>query len=290
MSLLRTDLAVESTAQYQNNLPQGVTVEEMERAGGKLTRVQITNDDAAQKLGRAKGTYITIELPAVSGSVDPSDDVTHLLAEELAALLPKQGAVLVVGLGNEDITPDALGPQAAHQIFATRHIPDQVAKQTGLDGLRPVAAVVPGVLGQTGIETSEIVRSIVRDLQPSAVIVIDAFASRSLERLGRTVQLADSGISPGSGVLNSRQELSQTSLGVPVVSIGIPTVVDGATLACDLLGCEEELKIAPEARTMMVTPRDIDAIIKRGAKHLSLAINCALQPQLSLEDITYLVS
>ncbi|MEM1485152.1 GPR endopeptidase [Oscillospiraceae bacterium PP1C4] len=290
MSLLRTDLAVESAAQYQSNLPNGVTVEELDCAGTKLTRVVITNDDAAQKLGRAQGKYVTIELPSVAGSVDPSDDVTHLLAKELAGMLPAQGAVLVVGLGNEQITPDALGPQAAHQIFATRHIPAQVAEQTSLTGLRPVASIAPGVLGQTGIETGEIIRSIVRDLQPAAVIVIDAFASSSLERLGRTVQLADCGISPGSGVLNARKELSRSSLGVPVVSIGIPTVVDSGTLACELLGCEDEQKVAPEARAMMVTPRDIDAIIKRGAKHLSLAINSALQPQLSLEDITYLVS
>lgn len=290
MSLLRTDLAVESAAQYRDNLPEGVTVEETECAGSKLTRVFISSDGAAQKLGRAKGKYITLELPSVSESVDPSDEITHLLAQELAALLPAQGAVLVVGLGNEQITPDALGPQTAHQIFATRHIPQEVAQQTGLEGLRPVAAMAPGVLGQTGIETSEIIRSVVRDIKPAAVIVIDALASRSLERLGRTVQLADCGISPGSGVFNSRQELSRVSLGTEVVSVGIPTVVDGATLACDILGCDDSREIPPEARTMMVTPRDIDAIIKRGAKQLSLAINSSLQPRLSLEDITYLVS
>ncbi len=284
MSLLRTDLAVESAAQYRDNLPEGVTVEETECAGSKLTRVFISSDGAAQKLGRAKGKYITLELPSVSESVDPSDEITHLLAQELAALLPAQGAVLVVGLGNEQITPDALGPQTAHQI------PQEVAQQTGLEGLRPVAAMAPGVLGQTGIETSEIIRSVVRDIKPAAVIVIDALASRSLERLGRTVQLADCGISPGSGVFNSRQELSRVSLGTEVVSVGIPTVVDGATLACDILGCDDSREIPPEARTMMVTPRDIDAIIKRGAKQLSLAINSSLQPRLSLEDITYLVS
>lgn len=291
MSLLRTDLAVEAAAQFQNRLPDGLTVEEQTRAGNiRLTRVTVSAEAASQAIGRAQGKYITIEIPPVSGSVDPADDVTHLLAAELTGLLPRSGAVLVVGLGNDRITPDALGPLAVRGIFATRHIPDEVAQQTGLTSLRPVAAIAPGVLGQTGMETGEIIRSIVRDLAPAAVVVIDALASRSLERLGCTIQLADCGISPGSGVLNSRQELSRETLGVPVVSVGIPTVVDGATLACDLLGRENDDSVDPQARTMMVTPRDIDAIVDRGAKYISLAVNAALQPNLSLEDITYLVS
>lgn len=143
---------------------------------------------------------------------------------------------------------------------------------------------------QTGIETGEIIRAVVRDTSPAAVIVIDALAARSLGRLGRTIQIADSGISPGSGVHQLPTELSAQSLGVPVISVGIPTVVDGVTLACDLTGQEDAANIDATAKTMMVTPRDIDAIIARGAKNLSLAINAALQPQLSLEDITYLVS
>ena len=232
---------------------------------------------------------MTVELPAVSGPVEPADDVTHLLARELAALLPGEGPVLVVGLGNRQITPDALGPETARQILATRHIPAQLAAETGLTGLRPVAALAPGVLGQTGIETGEIVRSIVRDLRPAAVIAVDALAAQSLSRLGVTIQLSNSGISPGAGVLNARQELSAQTLGVPVLSAGIPTVVDGATLVEDLAG-GDPAALPPEAHGMMVTPRDIDALIARGAKHLSLAINAALQPQLSLEDINYLVS
>ena len=197
---------------------------------------------------------------------------------------------LVVGLGNAQITPDALGPLTVRQILATRHIPAQLAEQTGLSGLRPVAAIAPGVLGQTGIETGEIILSIVRDLSPAAVVAVDALAAGSPERLGCTIQLSDSGISPGSGVLNARKELSRQSLGVPVLSLGIPTVVDGGTLVCGLLGCEDESRVPEEARAMMVTPRDVDALIERGAKHLSLALNAALQPQLSLEEISYLVS
>lgn len=289
MSLLRTDLVVEQTQQFRDNLPQGVSVEEYTQNGVGLTRVTISSEQGARALGRSQGQYVTIELPAVDSSVSPADDTTHLLANEIASMLPSLGPVLVVGLGNSDITPDALGPLAARQIFATRHIPKQVAEQTGLTGLRSVSALAPGVLGQTGIETSEIIHSMVRDLKPTAVLVIDALAARSLDRLGRTIQLADQGISPGAGVLNSRKELSKTTLGVPVISVGIPTVVDGATMIGDLM--ESEPKSIPErARTVMVTPRDIDALIARGARHLSLAINSALQPRLSMEEITYLVS
>lgn len=290
MDLIRTDLAVESTAQFENELPQGVCVSSGGHGEAKLTRVTITTDEAAQKVGRAKGTYITVNLPEVQDSVGSADDVTRLVAKELSRMLPKEGAILVVGLGNSMMTPDALGPKATQQIIATRHIPKQVTQQTGLENLRCVATIAPGVLGQTGIETSEIVGSIIRDLQPAAVIVIDALAAHSLSRLGNTIQISDSGISPGSGVLNSRKELSSQTLGVPVISIGIPTVVDGGTLAMDLLGTDDSGKIPEQAYATMVTPRDIDAIVERGAKHLSLAINAALQPELSMEEITYLIS
>lgn len=281
----RTDLAVESAAGPKSEKLPGVRLTEEEVEGVHLTRVEITNEDSARALGRALGSYITLDLPPVSGSVDPADNVTHALAKAIAPLLPDKGCVLVVGLGNEQLTPDALGPRAARQILATRHLPAQLSEQVGLDQLRPVAAVAPGVLGQTGIESSEIIRCLSHDLEIGAIIAIDALASRSLGRLGRTIQLSDSGISPGSGVNNARTELSQRTLGVPVISIGIPTVVDGATLAAELGGQPDE-----HAAAMVVTPREIDALIERGAKYLSLAINAALHPSLSLEDISYLVS
>lgn len=290
MHLFRTDLAVESASPFRDRLPEGVSCTERDQDEVKVTSVEITTQEAAQQLGKPVGRYVTVEMPPIGGSVDPADEVTHLLAGELRRMLPPEGTVLVVGLGNVQITPDALGPLTVRQVLATRHIPAQLAEQTGLSGLRPVAAIAPGVLGQTGIETGEIIHSIVRDLSPAAVVAVDALAAGSLERLGRTIQLSDSGISPGSGVLNARKELSWQSLGTPVLSLGIPTVVDGGTLACGLLGCEDESRLPGEARAMMVTPRDIDAIIERGAKHLSLALNAALQPQLSLEDISYLVS
>lgn len=287
MSLIRTDLAVESAAPYREHLPEGITVEEQESGGVKLTRVTITSESAAKKVGRECGSYVTAEIP---DSMQSADELTRLLSTELCALLPESGGVLVVGLGNLQITPDALGPRTVRKIFATRHIPADVAEETGLTGLRPVSAIAPGVMGQTGIETGEIIHSLVRDTAPAAVIVIDALASQSVERLGRTIQLSSVGISPGSGVLNSRRALSEATLGVPVISMGIPTVVDGGTLACELLGCDDEEKIPEAARTMMVTPRDIDKLIDRGSEHLSLAINTALHPRLTPEDIVYLVS
>lgn len=290
MNPIRTDLAVESASMLQHPLPSGVELFEKKIGDLTLTTVAIHSQEGARKIGRAPGRYITIELPDISSGIDPADDLTHLLADQLRELLPKEGSVLVIGLGNQQITPDALGPLTIRQIFATRHIPAQAARQTGLNDLRSVAALAPGVLGQTGIETGEIVHSITHALSPCAVIVVDALAAKSLSRLGNTIQLADAGISPGSGVLNARKELSEKTLGVPVISMGIPTVVDGSTLVRDLTKeqcCNEQ---SSHAQTMMVTPREIDAIIQRGAKHLSLAINAALQPQLSLEDITYLVS
>ena len=282
----RTDLAVESAAATIGHLPKGVRMHEEQLEGVRLTHVEITDEEGAQQLGRAPGHYITLELPSISGSIDPADNVTHALSKALAPLLPPDGCVLVVGLGNEQLTPDALGPRTARQILATRHLPQEFAEQVGLGELRPVAAVAPGVLGQTGIESSEVIRSLVRDLNVSAVIAVDALAARSLDRLGRTIQLADSGISPGAGVDNARKELSFQTLGVPVISMGIPTVVDGATLASELGDREPD----EQTTRMVVTPREIDSLIERGAKYLSLAVNAALQPHLSLEDINYLVS
>lgn len=291
MNLLRTDLALESTAEYKDSLPKGITVEEMQQNGIKISHVHIEDDQAGRIIGRAAGHYVTAEFPSVSAYTNYADDISAALAKELGELLPKEGLVLVVGLGNKQITPDALGPLACQGIFSTRHISPQVAEQTGLRGLRPVAAIAPGVLGQTGIETSEIILSIVDDLKPAAVIVIDALAARSVSRLGKTVQLADSGISPGSGVLNSRKELSRKTLGIPVISTGIPTVVDAATIISDLTPHQTQpVDIDPLANAMMVTPRDIDLIVQRGAKVLSMAINCALQPVLSPEEISYLIS
>lgn len=300
MALIRTDLALEATEDYLCThdgetapLP-GIRTKQKQVGEITLTHVHILDDEAAQALGRARGHYITLEYPAVCASVDTADDVTHALAQALGDLLPKEGPVLVVGLGNDEMTPDALGPRAARRVLATRHIPEQLARQTGLEGLRSVCVLAPGVLGQTGMETLEITSAITQGLKPAAVLVIDALAARSVRRLGRTIQLADCGLSPGSGVRNARQPLNQETLGVPVISLGIPTVVDAATLISDFMEMEDSQQargeIPARAHEMVVTPRDIDALIERASTQISLAVNAALQPKLSMEDLSYLVS
>lgn len=284
---IRTDLAVESAAPYRTHPPAGVLFREETLEGITVTHVEITTPQAASLLQRGIGHYITVEFVP---DKEDAEALTHALADALRPLLPEEGCILVVGLGNDRMTPDALGPRAARKILATRHLPPDFARRTGLAGLRSVAALTPGVLAQTGMESSEMVSAVAGDISPAAVIVIDAMAARAYQRLGRTIQIADSGISPGAGVDNARKELSSATLGVPVISIGIPTVVDGGTLACELCGMQDDSGLPPSARRLTVTPRDIDDIIERGAKHLSMAINAALQPSLTLEEIDYLVS
>lgn len=292
----RTDLAIESGRFAQPGLPQGVARSERDAGSLKIQRISIETEEAAKTIGKPVGEYITITTPPLAGSEEAGEEELCEIAQELASLLPKEGLILVVGLGNNDITPDAIGPRTIHQVLATRHIAGETARQIGLEGLRPTAAIAPGVLGQTGIESSEIVQSVVDEVDPAAVIVVDALASRSAARLGCTIQIASSGISPGSGVMNTRRALSRETLGVPVVSVGVPTVVDASTLAGDLLRVEEKPDMdrralfEPHGQQMMVTPRDIDQLIGHACKTLSMAINKALQPQLSLEEIGFLAS
>lgn len=190
--------------------------------------------------------------------------------------------MLVVGLGNRAITPDTLGPDAADMVLATRHIGGEFARSVGLDDLRPTAVITPGVLGQTGTESGEIVRGVCSVVHPAAVVVIDALAARSVARLGCTVQLCDTGIAPGSGVGQQPQPLNQSTLGVPVVGMGVPTVVDAATIAREFGrpdGGGPDL--APRGAQMMVTPREIDVMIHRAARLVAMAVNGALQPAYS---------
>ena len=193
-------------------------------------------------------------------------------------------AVLVGAMLAYVLTPDALGPQVAQHILVTRHLTEELARSLGMGSLRKTAALIPGVLGQTGVESGELTAALVNFIQPSAVIVVDALAAQDYGRLGRTIQISDSGIAPGSGVQNSRKELSRRTLGIPVLSIGVPTVIDAATLAAQLTGssCEQA------HQTAMVTPREIDRLIGHSAKFIALAINKALYPELSLEEIGFL--
>ena len=239
----RTDLALEYTE------PTSQRVEK--RKDCTITRIRENGAD-----------YITLEVPAISDHIDSGDELLHQLRDELSALLPETGLVLVAGLGNRAITPDALGPQTAEQVLATRHIHGEIARITGLDGLRP-----------------------------AAVIAVDALAARSLGRLGCTIQLSTGGISPGSGVNNARPQLSRETLGVPVIGIGVPTVVDAGTLAADLLGrAAPKDKVSPRGASMVVTPREIDLLITRAARMVAMAINTALNPTLSVEEFSILAS
>ncbi len=246
-----------------------------------ITRTAITTAEAAAAVGRPVGHYITAELPPLG------DDETHLaahaacIARELSALLPADGGILVAGLGNAAVTPDAIGPQAADMVLATRHIRGEWARSLGLSDLRSVAVIRTDVLGKTGVESGEILRGVCRTVRPAAVIAVDALAARSLSRLGRTVQLCDTGIAPGSGVGNARLPLSHELLGVPVIGIGVPTVVDAATIVREFGGNTA----ATDAAAMMVTPREIDLVVRRAAHLVALTINGALQPDYSPEDL-----
>lgn len=280
----RTDLALERQEMLTGEAPNGVKVRKRETENAVVTEIDVSKGEGEAAIGKPAGKYITIELPEFSHESELLDGRFQALTESIKSLLPKScKSVLVAGLGNESITPDALGPIAAGQIFSTRHIEDKTANELGLPALRPVSAVSTGVLGQTGIETAEYIKGLVNFVNPSAVITIDALASRRLSRLGKTIQLSDTGITPGSGVGNARACIDKSTLGVPVIAIGVPTVVDAATMAAELTEESNYEKIAPEARTMMVTPRDIDTVVERAARLISMSVNCALQPELSPE-------
>lgn len=266
---IRTDLATE--LRELNPDICGIKSHEYSGDGYKLTVTQILNDSAAKSIGKPQGKYVTIEanMPFDTGI---SDTVCDIISHQLSLMLP-DGDVLVAGLGNINVTPDAIGPRTASKILVTRHIMDFMTKRLGLCGLRCVAAVSPGVLGQTGIETLETISAAAERVKPKAVIVIDALAARRLQRLGKTVQLCDTGILPGSGVGNKRAEISRRTLGVKVLSIGIPTVADAATVIGDAKG-----DISGVQSGMIVTTPAIDNMITRASTGLAKAINSALQP------------
>lgn len=275
----RTDLAIEKDSFISGDRPKGIRRKIFETEKTKVTKISVLDKEAADVIGKPVGEYITVELDEFSYDTELLDDRMKSISTQISSLLPKgDGTVLVAGIGNKDITPDALGPRCAEGIFSTRHITSELAEEIGLDRLNPVCSLATGVLGQTGIETGEIIKSVADAIKPKAVIVIDALAAAGLERLGRTVQITDTGITPGSGVGNKRAEISKNTLGVPVIAIGVPTVVDAVTLAKDMTGNKTATESA-EAQNMMVTPREIDVMIERASKLISLCVNCALQPK-----------
>lgn len=281
----RTDLAVEMVDEQAKNLPRGVTRKMRKSSVCTITEIIVEDDMAGLRIGKPKGRFITIETDRLSAHPSDFNEQAENIADEIRNLAGDKGDMLIIGLGNNDITPDALGPRVISQIIATRHLAGELPKDHFLAQLKPVSALATGVLGQTGIEVAEIIKAIVAKTSPEIVIVIDALACSDISRLGTTIQLTDSGISPGSGVQNRRKEISPNTIGIPVIAIGVPTVVDMHTIVENATG-KAPGKHVPN---MMVTPRDIDELIERTGKLLAYAINKSAQPSLSLEDITALM-
>ena len=298
---IRTDLALEAreSVNEEESKLRGVSVEEHyeEEADLRITKVTIDTKNAEKMLGKPMGVYVTMEAPAM---VEPDDDyhreISEALAEELLKMMPQEQeeqSVLVVGLGNRAITPDNIGPKAADQTMVTRHLVERVPEHFG--SFRPVAALAAGVLGTTGMESGEVVRAVAEQIKPACVVAVDALASRSLRRVCRTIQLADTGITPGSGVGNARAALNAETLGVPVIAVGVPTVVDAATLTCDVLAEAGKGELNPAALQgagdgLIVTPKDIDTQVHDLAKVIGYGINLALHTGLTIEDVELFLS
>lgn len=310
----RTDLALEERERFEGDDVEisGVSIEEEsdEKSEINVTKVVIFTEKGAKAMGKPKGTYITLEAPNMSvPDEDYHREISKVLAKYIRQLIPgdkEEQSVLIVGLGNREITPDSLGPDVIGNLLITRHIVQEYGKiALGKDKINKISGIVPGVMAQTGMEASEIVRGIVEETKPDYVIAIDALAARSTRRLNRTIQVADTGIHPGSGVGNHRNGLTKENLGVPVLAIGVPTVVDAATIVNDtmenliaameqstrlkdigntlnLFNATEKYQlirelIAPHLNGMFVTPKDIDETIKRIGFTISEALNIALQ-------------
>lgn len=296
MRMRRTDLAVEARELWEEQagavtaLP-GVEARDSLREGIPVNTVRVLDGRGESALGKPRGSYVTLTLEGLAGREEGVfQRAVRALAEELAELLrplPGNGLVLVAGLGNQAITPDAIGPKVHQNTLVTRHLVRQMPEHFG--ALRPVASVTAEVMGNTGMESGELVRAVCEKLQPACVVAVDALASRSLKRLCRTVQITDTGITPGSGVGNHRMGLTRDTLGAPVIAVGVPTVVDGATLAADLLGTEE-LPDLGEGRDLLVTPKDIDSQVNDLAKVIGFGLSMALQPGISLEELELLLS
>lgn len=303
---IRTDLALEATERFteENVEIRGVEISEDydEEKDVRTTVVKITTENGARIMGRPQGNYITIEAPGLSMSdEDYHREISEKLALHLKKLihLEREQSILVVGLGNSAITADSLGPHVVDNLYITRHmIREYGLKSMGKERMHRVSGIIPGVMAQTGMETSEIVQGIVTETKPDVVIAIDALAARSTRRLNRTIQITDTGIIPGSGVGNHRVGLTEENLQVKVIGIGVPTVVDAATIVRDsmahLLDALEETEqkefleemISPHLHTMFVTPRDVDETVKYLSYTISEGLNIAFsqQPESSCES------
>lgn len=319
MRNIRTDLAVEAKELYEEQNKErisGIKINEYFDSGVKITDVDILDENGEKNMGKPIGKYITLEMPETfMHDKDVMDDVSRVFSKSLSDIikLDKSMTTLVVGLGNWNVTPDALGPKVVSRLMITRHLKELVPDKID-ENIRPVCAISPGVLGLTGIETGEIIKSLADKIKPNLIVCIDALASRKTERVNKTIQVGNTGISPGSGIGNRRMEISEKTLGIPVIAIGIPTVVHAATLANDtidialdelinkstkgsefytmLKNLDREEKqnlinevLYPELGNMIVTPKEIDLVIDVVSKIVANGINIALQPALGLEDI-----
>ena len=293
---VRTDLAVESKEKFEKDNVEikGVEIHEdyQEKLDLRTTVVEIHTESGAKLMEKPKGTYITMEAPnLVVPDEDYHREISKALAGHLCQLLhlEKEKSILVVELGNRDITPDALGPRAINNLKITRHIVKEYGKASvGEEKVHLVSSLVPGVMAQTGMETMEIIRGVVEETKPDVVVAIDALAARSMKRLNCTIQITDTGINPGSGVMNHRNGLTMESLGIPVIGIGVPTVVDAATIVHDAIAHllenleESEMEeflgelITPKLHSMYVTPKDVDETIKMLSFTISEGINIAV--------------
>lgn len=270
----RTDLAQECVNFAQMDPVQELKEEALLQNGIQISRLTVEDSSTAQRLGKPIGRYITLSGYDLRRPPIDFGAIVSLLAAEIKRLMPNRiGPVLVIGLGNGQITPDAVGPRTVRYLLATRHLPQELLLSIGLTE-QAVCAIAPGVLGQTGMEAAEVTDALAQTIKPCCILAVDALAAGSAERVGRTIQLCDSGIAPGAGVLNARKELTQETLGCPVIAIGVPTVID--------LPNSGEIP-------MMVTPREVDTLAEHAGKIIGFAINRALHPDLSLEEITALV-
>ena len=319
MYQIRTDLAVENRELYKEAHQEdskGVEIEKEEKGNYTVTRIKVLNKEGSEDLQKPIGTYITIDVPRLNKTdEDLKDEISQVLAKEIKGLgkTHPHSKILIVGLGNWNITPDALGPKIVERVLVTRQFFVNYNKEID-ETVANVAALSPGVMGITGIETGEIVRGVVEKVKPDLVIAVDALASRKMERVSTTIQISDTGINPGAGVGNSRMELSEKSLGVPVVAIGIPTVVDAATIVNDTLDLIlDSLKTEAEVGTefynllseissdekyslirevlnpymenVVVTPTDIDSVIDDLSIIVANGLNIALHPGIDLQDV-----
>lgn len=283
MQNIRTDLAVEArelSRREAKNATEidGVISDVRTEDGITVTNIEITNENGSKALGKAIGNYITIESPNLKYSIDIYERVCTLISEEIRKMadIKSDSLTFVVGLGNRDITPDALGTEVVSRLLVTHHI-KQNMKDFFDDNISGVCALIPGVLGTTGIETAEIIKAVSEKVKPNLIIAVDAMAAADIRRVSTTVQISDTGIQPGAGVENNRECLNEETIGAKVIAIGVPTVIDAATIS--------KVEIPKELAPLMVTTKDIDLVIERTAKTVANGINLALHRDMTLRDI-----